>query len=178
MIVTGPNLAPEGATVVDISGTTITMGQASYPQGTTVKVGSGTLEPYFRRIAVSTFFGQKSSDIHWGNRIISGFVPSPGDILVSTYSSLAQRIPVVAVATYGFTTGQIITTIQRNYLTEAVPDKLNISWNNKGQFTATYYREIVFTAQTYTFTAPNDEYTFRTDVGLPYGSFPGVGLTQ
>jgi len=155
------------------------MGQASYPQGTTVKVGSGTLEPYYRRISFNTgFFGYKSSDIHWGNRIISGFVPSPGDILVSTYSSLAQRIAVVAVASYSFTTGQIITTVQRDYLTQAVPDNLNISWNNKGQFTATYYREIVFTAQTYTFTAPNTEYTFRTDVGLPYGSFPGVGLTQ
>jgi len=179
MIVTGSNLAPEGATVVDISGNTITMGQASYPEGTTVKVGSGTLEPYWRRVSFNTYgFGYKSSDIHWGNRIISGFVPSPGDILVSAYSSLRQRVTVVAVSTYSFTTGQIITTVERSYLTQARPDKLNISWNNKGRFTATYYREIVFTAQTYTFTAPNDEYTFRTDVGLPYGSFPGVGLTQ
>jgi len=176
MIVTGTYLAPEGATITDITGTTLTMGRAAYPDGIYEKLDTLTLEPVFRR------FGRRY--VHQGNRILTlgGFTPSVGDILVSKYSPLSKQIKVTFVGSDSYFSGTIVRTktynIFNSYSSSTSEDRLNISYNDKESFTATFYRERVFSAQTYTFTAPDDEYTFRTDVDLPYGSFPGVGLTQ
>ena len=177
MIVTGTYLAPEGATITDITGTTITMGQAAYPDGIYDKVGTSTLEPNYRLVGWKYQFYQ-----HYGNKLISGFTPSVGDILVSRHSPFSRKIDVKTVGYDSQFGATIIQTNTYNALnswsTITSSDNLNVSYNDRGQFQATFYRDRVFTAQTYTFTAPNNEYTFRTDVGLPYGSFPGVGLTQ
>jgi lambda family phage minor tail protein L len=177
MIVTGTYLAPEGATITDITGTTVTMGQAAYPDGIYEKVGTSTLEPNFRLVG-----WKYQSYQHYGNKLISGFTPSVGDILVSRHSPFSRKIDVKAVGYDSRFGATLIHTNTYNafyaYSTITSGDNLNISYNDRGRFQATFYRERVFTSQTYTFTAPNNEYTFRTDVGLPYGSFPGVGLTQ
>jgi lambda family phage minor tail protein L len=177
MIVTGTYLAPGGATITDITGTTVTMGQAAYPDGIYEQVGTSTLEPNFRLVG-----WKYKSYQHYGNKLISGFTPSVGDILVSRHSPFSRKIDVKTV---GYDSRFGATLIHTNtysafnsYSTITSGDNLNISYNDRGRFQATFYRERVFTSQTYTFTAPNNEYTFRTDVGLPYGSFPGVGLTQ
>ena len=177
MIVTGTYLAPGGATITDITGTTVTMGQAAYPDGIYEKVGTSTLEPNFRLVGWKI-----QSYQHYGNKLVSGFTPSVGDILVSKHSPFSRKIDVKAV---GYDSRFGATLIHTNtydafnsYSTITSGDNLNVSYNDRGRFQATFYRERVFTSQTYTFTAPNNEYTFRTDVGLPYGSFPGVGLTQ
>jgi len=177
MIVTGTYLAPEGATITDITGTTVTMGQAAYPDGIYEKVGTSTLQPNFRLVG-----WKYQSYQHYGNKLISGFTPSVGDIIVSQYSPFSRKI---AVRSVGYDSRFGATLIHTNtysafnsYSTIKQSDNLNISYNKRERFQATFYRKRVFTSQTYTFTAPNNEYTFRTDVGLPYGSFPGVGLTQ
>ena len=177
MIVTGTYLASGGATITDITGTTVTMGQAAYPDGIYEKVGTSTLEPNFRLVG-----WKYQSYQHYGNKLISGFTPSVGDIIVSEYSPFSRKIDVKSV---GYDSRFGATIIHTNtysafnsYSTINQSDNLNISYNNRKRFQATFYRERVFTAQTYTFTAPNNEYIFRTDVGLPYGSFPGVGLTR
>jgi len=169
MIVTGTYLAPGGATITDITGTTVTMGQAAYPDGILERVGTGTLTPYFYLLTGTTRYGIY---IVHGYDYTSGFYPSVGDIMVSRYSPLSRKIRI------NYTSPRISTINRTNYQFYRIAEPLNISYDNKGPFSVTYYRERVFTAQTYTFTAPNTEYTFRTDVGLPYGSFPGVGLTQ
>ena len=177
MTVTGTYLGPNGATITDITGTTVTMGQAAYPDGIYEQVGVGTLEPNFRLVGWKIQFYQ-----HYGNKYTGGFLPSVGDIIVSKYSPFSKKIPVgfvgydtrfgaTLVHFRSITTFNAFSNIYQN-------DPLNISYNNRGRFTATYYRERTFSAQTYTFTAPNNEYTFRTPAGLPYGSFPGVGLTR
>ena len=177
MIVTGTYLAPEGATITDITGTTVTMGQAAYPDGIYEQVGTSTLEPNFRLVG-----WKYQSYQHYGNKLISGFTPSVGDILVSKHSPFSRKIDVKAVGYDSRFVANLIHTNTYNafnsYSTITSGDNLNVSYNDRGQFQATFYRERVFTAQTYTFTAPNNEYTFRTDDGLPYGSFPGVGLTR
>jgi len=175
MIVTGTYLAPEGATITDITGTTLTMGRAAYPDGIYEKLDNLTLEPVFRR------FGRRY--VHQGSKIlIGGFTPSVGDILVSEYSPLSKQIKVTSVGYDSYFGATIVRTktydVFNSYISSTSEDRLNISYNDKKSFTATFYRERVFSAQTYTFTAPDDQYTFRTDLGLPYGSFPGVGLTQ
>jgi hypothetical protein len=176
MIVTGTYLAPEGATITDITGTTLTMGRAAYPDGIYEKLDTLTLEPVFRR------FGRRY--VHQGNKILTlgGFTPSVGDIVVSKYSPLSKQIKVRSVSYDFYFSGTIVRTKTygtfNSYSSSTSEDRLNISYNDKESFTATFYRERVFSAQTYTFTAPDDQYTFRTDLGLPYGSFPGVGLTQ
>lgn len=169
MIVTGTYLAAGGATITDITGTTVTMGQAAYPDGIYERVGSGTLTPSFYLVTGSSRYGYY---IVHGYTYTSGFSPSVGDIMVSQYSPLSRQIKI------NYTSPLISSVNRNNYQLYRQPEPLNISYNNKGPFSVTYYRERTFTAQTYTFTTPNTEYTFRTDVGLPFGSFPGVGLTQ
>jgi len=179
MIVTGEYLAPGGATITDITGNTVTMGQAAYPDGIYEKVGTATLEPNFRLVG-----WKYQSYQHYGNKLNSGFTPSVSDILVSKYSPFSRKISVKSVG-YDFRFGATIIHTNtysafNSYSTINQSDNLNISYNDRGPFEATFYRERVFTAQTYTFSDPNPNtgYTFRTDVGLPFGSFPGVGLTQ
>jgi hypothetical protein len=52
---------------------------------------------------------------------------------------------------------------------------ISIAASTTGDYTWTIYNEITPSAGTYTFSATNQTYTFRTDSYLPYGSFPGVG---
>lgn len=177
MIVTGTYLASGGATITNISGNTVTMGQAAYPDGIYEKVGTGTLEPNFRLVGWKNTFYQ-----HYGNKYAGGFLPSVGDIISSKYSPFSRKITVRFVGydtRFGATLVHFTPITTFNSFSNIYQnDPLNISYNNRGRFTATYYRERTFSAQTYTFTTPNNEYTFRTDVGLPFGSFPGVGLTR
>jgi len=166
MVVKGTYLAPEGAMITAITGTTVTMGRDAYPGGIYESVGTGTLTPYFNLYSGRSRFEEY---ILHGYTYTSGYNPSIGDIMVSKYSTLARKITVNHKGTY-------ISYYPRTELRFfSTPEPLNISYNDKGPFSVTYYRAITFTAQTYTFTAPNTEYTFRTELGLPYGSFPGVG---
>jgi lambda family phage minor tail protein L len=52
---------------------------------------------------------------------------------------------------------------------------ISIAASTTGDYIWTIYNEITPSAGTYTFSATNQTYTFRTDSYLPYGSFPGVG---
>jgi len=174
MTVTGPYLGSDGAMVESVSGNTITLAQAEYPSGIYYRVGSDTYTPYYyiRYTRYATY-------IHWANkRLTATYNPQVGDIMVSDYSPLDSKITVTAFEYLAAAVGYLVYNVNRGYYNAYEPDKLNITYPQQPTFTISFYRKRVFNAGTYTFKAPNTEYTFRNQVGLPYGSFPGVGLSR
>lgn len=172
MTVTGTHLPATGATVTNISGTTVTIGQKAKLEY--ILIGSATLVPAYVDVGYS--FGRAATKEHYTNTIIAGTSPAVGDILVSKYADIDQAISVTYVsASNVYTSTEIYNNRGWN---NNMRDKQNISYSDRSRYNATIYRLPTPGLETYTFVAPNNQYTFRTDVGLPYGSFPGVGLTQ
>lgn len=175
MNVIGPDVPPN-ATILSISGTTLTLGQPWDLWDTLTSVGtkSGRLVPIEKRVTIyrpQSVFGRVVSQTPIGYQNVIEPLTTTMEVTSATSLAVGQYltgpgIPKSAKAQISAIDGTTLT--------------LNYSAPNSGDTYNNYefYAIPTFTSQTYTFVAPDSQYTFR-DVGvLPFGSFPSAGLTQ
>jgi len=174
MKVSGPNVPPN-ATILSISGTTLTLGQPwdLWDTLTFVATKSSRLVPVTTRVTVystRSVFGRSISRPIGYRDVIE---PLTTRMDVTDASSLAVGQYVTGTGIPKSAKAQI-TAIDGTTLT------LNYSAPNSGDTynNFDFYAIPTFTSQTYTFAAPDSKYIFRSAGVLPFGSFPSAGLTQ
>lgn len=174
MKVSGPNVPPN-ATILSISGTTLTLGQPwdLWDTLTFVATKSSRLVPVTSRVTVydnRSVFGRSISRPIGYRDVIE---PLTTRMDVTDASSLAVGQYVTGTGIPKSAKAQI-TAINGTTLT------LNYSAPNSGDTynNFDFYAIPTFTSQTYTFAAPDSKYIFRSAGVLPFGSFPSAGLTQ
>jgi len=177
MKVSGPNVPPN-ATILSISGTTLTLGQPwdLWDTLSFVATKSSRLVPVTYRVTVyrQVFVGGRNNP--WVTRP-NGYrdvvEPLTTRMDVTDASSLAVGQYVTGTGIPKSAKAQI-TAINGTTLT------LNYSAPNSGDTynNFDFYAIPTFTSQTYTFTVPDNKYIFRNAGVLPFGSFPSAGLTQ
>jgi len=174
MSVSGPNVPPN-ATILSISGTTLTLGQPwdLWDTLTLVTAKAGRLTVATKRVTVydnRSVFGVNISKPIGYRDVIE---PLTNVLDVVETSSLAVGQYVTGPGIPKSAKAQILL-ISGNTLT------LNYSAPNSGDtFNAySFYGIPTFNSETYTFAAPENVYVFRSGGVLPFGSFPSAGLTQ
>lgn len=108
---------------------------------------------------------------HVSGSVLGPFVNGPSLILLSNTSGIQVNDWVVSSVANQIYKGTKVSSIATSY---SVTLSKAQAINNNVTVTATFYRSITPTAQTYTFTADNT-YVIRAGQGIPFGSFPGVG---
>jgi len=178
MKVSGPNVPPN-ATILSISGTTLTLGQPWDLWDTLTAVGtkSGNLVPQYTRVTVyrRVLVGANKAGPQYQN--VQGFEtrlePYTTQMNVTNVSSLAVGQYVTGPGIPKSAKAQISSISGNNvYLNYSAPNS-GSTYNNYD-----FYQIPTFTSQTYSFIAPDQNYTFRDVAVLPFGSFPSAGLTQ
>jgi lambda family phage minor tail protein L len=154
MSVTGPYLGA-GAQVVGVTASSVTLGAPVDPMQffTPIASASGQL-PQDR---ASVYFATSLSGLF-----------TVGSLIASPVLPVTARARITGFRNSRMAIGKNVTEYKIAAISvAALPGAGNSTW--------TIYNEITPSAQTYTFSATNQNYTFRADNFLPYGSFPGVG---
>ena len=153
MVISGPKI-PAGATVAGISGTTITLGQP-------VK-WADVLTPVTTKLTLVYLFGIPYSNY-------------------PTYGSTGYFDPT-GVAPGQYFAGPGVDIELGVYVVQLIGSSGSYRAARLSQYpgdfpeaTYTFYAPQTQTLQTYSFSAPDRTYTFRSDTSLPFGSFPGIG---
>jgi hypothetical protein len=163
MGITGPKI-PASTVIAGISGTTITLAQAvSFADilGAVTTKTLGLYQPIFSGYTTTWTDSFEPSGVAIGQ-----YIAGPG-------INIEQGVTVTAVLIGSGTYRRIVLS---HYIST------NRFYRN-GQLvsedhfigTYTFYTPQAQSLQTYTFSAPDRTYTFRTDTTLPFGGFPGVG---
>ena len=177
MKVSGPNVPPN-ATILSISGTTLTLGQPwdLWDTLTAVATKSGNLVPQYTRVTVYRSVLVRGSPSYWRN------VPVGYENRVEPYTNQMDVTNVSSLAVGQYVTGPGIPKSAKAQISSISGNNvyLNYSALNSGSTYNNYdfYQIPTFTSQTYSFVAPDQNYTFRNVAVLPFGSFPSAGLTQ
>ena len=157
MFVSGPKI-PAGTTIAGISGSTVTLGQAVRFADVLTPVQTRTTSVY------TSTFGITASYVN---------PVDPSGIAVGQYvSGAGVDIELGVTITTLITLGGSFRRLQLSQIVQGSPK------TNTGAYiesTYTFLTPQAQTLQTYTFTAPDRTYTFRTDTTLPFGGFPSVG---
>lgn len=164
MLVTG-NSVPDGTRISSIAGNTVRLNIETNPLLRTSVVTknvqfSKTLTRAFDRGVPITDFDPRTLVIIDGDT--SG-------IAVNEYVAGQYIYENTQVSAINGTTSVVL-----NQDGNVAQTKNNLGLFEPITFLATFFARITPTQQTYSFTAPN-QYTFRRDSVLPFGSFPGVG---
>ena len=177
MKVAGPNVPPN-ATILSISGTTLTLGQPWDLWDTLTVVGtkSGNLVPQYTRVTMYKTVWTGKRGWPWAE------VPNGYQNVVQPYTSQMYVTNVSSLAVGQYVTGPGIPKSAKAQISSISGNNvyLNYSAPNSGSTYNDYvfYQIPTFTSQTYSFIAPDQNYTFRDVAVLPFGSFPSAGLTQ
>lgn len=157
MFVAGPKI-PAGTTIAGISGTTITLGQAVRFADVLTPVLTRTTSVY------TSTFGITASYVN---------PVDPTGIAVGQYvSGAGVDIELGVTITALITLGGSLRRLQLSQIVQGSPKTITGAYIDS---TYTFLTPQAQTLQTYTFTAPDRTYTFRTDTTLPFGGFPSVG---
>jgi lambda family phage minor tail protein L len=143
-----------GAQVVGVTASTVVLGAPVDPMQFFIPIASAGGQLSGNRMSIN-FASTLSGLFTVGSLIGSSVLPAPARARILGFRDLT------------LTLGK---TVQK-YRTADI----SIAASTTGDYIWTIYNEIAPSAQTYTFSATNQTYTFRTDSYLPYGSFPGVG---
>jgi lambda family phage minor tail protein L len=181
MKVSGPNVPPN-ATILSISGTTLTLGQPWDIWDTLTLVGtkSGRLVPQYTRVEIYNrdFYGYDDN----GNEILGDYYPIGHETRLEPFTNEMELTNVSSLAVGQYVTGSGIPQSAKAQISSISGNTvfLNFSTGNSGDTYNNYdfYQVPTFTSQTYSFVAPDLNYTFRNAAVLPFGSFPSAGLTQ
>ena len=157
MFVSGPKI-PSGTTIAGISGSTVTLGQAVRFADVLTPVQTRTTSVY------TSTFGITASYVN---------PVDPSGIAVGQYVSgagvdIELGVTITALITLGGP-------YRRLQLSQIVQGSPKTNFGAYIESTYTFLTPQAQTLQTYTFTAPDRTYTFRTDTTLPFGGFPSVG---
>lgn len=156
MAVSGAYL-PANSQVVTVSGNTVTL---SSPVD---------LTQFFTVVGSANSVGTVGQSIYF----LDGTPLSVGWFAASSVMPLQRRAQIATVRSFTrkednpFGTGHVVIRRTVAELNQSPLSGANAAW--------TFYVENPIPAATYTFTATNTVYTFRSDNAIPYGSFPGIG---
>jgi hypothetical protein len=179
MKVAGPNVPPN-ATILSISGTTLTLGQPWDLWDTLTAVGtkSGRLVPVYTRVQVyrRVLVYYRTGGMQWLD------VPDGHQNRIEPYTRQMDVTDATSLAVGQYVTGPGIPKSAKAQISSISGNTiyLNYSAPNSGDTYSNYdfYQIPTFTSQTYSFIASDQSYTFRDVAVLPFGSFPSAGLTQ
>ena len=150
MAVTGSYL-PANTQVVAVSGNTVTL--------------SSTVDSGQFYSTLGSFFGDA------GGNIVAVFTNAAGSvgqlIAESTIMPLSRGAIITAVGYYWIPSGKGSVQRKRYTISQSVARR------QTGTFSTYQFNSIP--SATYTFSATNTFYTFRSNSNLPYGSYPGIG---
>ena len=152
MAVTGAYL-PANTQVVAVAGNTVTL--------------SSTVDSGQFYLVIGSFFGIA------GGYIIGGIDPSAagavGQLIAnSSILPLSKGAIITSIRYYWITVGKGSSQRKRYDISQAVA-------SNNVSATFNIYQFNGIPSATYTFSATNTFYTFRSNSNLPFGSFPGIG---
>jgi lambda family phage minor tail protein L len=181
MKVSGPNV-PSNATILSIAGTTLTLGQPWDLWDTLVLVDtrSGRLVPQYTRVEVYNrdYYGTDEN----GNEIFSDYYPVGHETRLEPFTNQLDVTDETSLAVDQYVTGPGIPKSAKAQISsmDGTTLFLNFSTGNSGDTYNNYefYQVPAFASHNYSFTAPDQNYTFRSASVLPFGSFPSAGLTQ
>lgn len=193
---------PPGTTVTAKSSSSITL--SANATGTSVVSGSGTMAATGLTITMGSVTGIKPGMVVTGTYVpsdtyVSSVNSSTKVVTLSisdntllqgsavtytgTYVAATKRITLAnttGIQVSDIVVGSIANQIYKKTTVSAISANAYVTLNkvqaidDGTSLTATFYRPITPTSQTYTFTAsPN--YVIRPAEGIPFGSFPGVG---
>lgn len=163
MAVSG-NFVPAGTRIQSISGSTIRL---NIEQNTLIRTSVDTATVQFKTIPISYERGQGKADYDPKTLVIVG--GSISGINVNDYVGGEFIYEGTQVASIPDSTTIVLSKEGNTAVTKTAAGNLEpIS------FLASFWVRRTPTQETYSFTAPN-QYSFRRNASIPFGSFPGVG---
>ena len=164
MLVTG-NLVPDGTRIASISGTTLRLNIETNPLLRTSVVTKNV--QYSREVITSYNRGVPETDF------------DPRTLVIIDGDTSGIAVGEYVAGEYIYENTQVTSVNGSTNVTLSQDGNVAQARNSFGNlelltFLATFFDRITPTQQTYNFTAPN-QYVFRRDSVLPFGSFPGVG---